>query len=86
MKSEQTAMKKSNFYFLNPLWALARLEVNPPMGPSWIVKTRYRAIRELHEHLRLSCSEGFRKYDDLPVMPQKRLWGNKDPAFIAERS
>mmetsp|Transcript_133884 Transcript_133884/g.303676 ORF Transcript_133884/g.303676 Transcript_133884/m.303676 type:complete len:239 (-) Transcript_133884:42-758(-) len=57
------------------------IKVSPPMGgESWIIKRRYREIRELHELLRL-------KYPDrMPNCPGRRLFGNQDAAFVAKRA
>eukprot|EP00397_Hematodinium_sp_SG-2012_P045268 GEMP01050787.1.p1 GENE.GEMP01050787.1~~GEMP01050787.1.p1 ORF type:complete len:238 (+),score=52.18 GEMP01050787.1:63-776(+) len=56
------------------------IKVTNPNGESWILKKRYREVRELHEHLKL-------KYPDrIPQIPGKRFFfGNHDPVFIRTR-
>lgn len=48
-------------------------------GESWEIQKRYREIRDLHDELKLHHG------DQLPPIPGKRLWGNQDPVFIAQR-
>ncbi|CAE8614996.1 unnamed protein product [Polarella glacialis] len=55
------------------------IKVTNPDGVSWTLQKRYREIRELHDELRL------RHGDILPPIPGKRLWGNQEPAFVAQR-
>jgi len=56
-----------------------QIKVTDPSGESWMLKKRYREVRELHEHLKL-------KYPDrIPAIPKKRLFGNQDPSFIRSR-
>jgi hypothetical protein len=49
-------------------------------GESWNIKKRYRELRELHDQLRARVGDSA-----LPAFPGKKLWGNNDPAFIANR-
>jgi len=55
------------------------IKVSSPYGDTWIVRKRYREIRELHEHLQLYYGER------LPPIPGRRLWGNHAPAFLEAR-
>eukprot|EP00747_Dinoflagellata_sp_TGD_P169437 gnl/TRDRNA2_/TRDRNA2_198414_c0_seq1.p1 gnl/TRDRNA2_/TRDRNA2_198414_c0~~gnl/TRDRNA2_/TRDRNA2_198414_c0_seq1.p1 ORF type:complete len:254 (+),score=45.47 gnl/TRDRNA2_/TRDRNA2_198414_c0_seq1:134-895(+) len=55
------------------------IKVTAPDGESWTIQKRYSEISELHDQLRLRYKES------LPNMPGKRLFGNRDPNFIASR-
>eukprot|EP00928_Gymnodinium_smaydae_P072523 TRINITY_DN55874_c0_g1_i1.p2 TRINITY_DN55874_c0_g1~~TRINITY_DN55874_c0_g1_i1.p2 ORF type:complete len:244 (+),score=63.99 TRINITY_DN55874_c0_g1_i1:64-795(+) len=55
------------------------IKVTNPAGKYWNIQKRYREIRELNDSLRLKHG------DTLPTIPGKRLFGNQDPVFIAQR-
>ncbi|CAE7031499.1 KIF16B [Symbiodinium natans] len=55
------------------------IQVSHVDGSSWNLQRRYRALRELHDELKLRYGE------NLPHFPAKRFFGNNDPAFIASR-
>lgn len=58
---------------------LYEIDVSAPNGMSWKIHKRYSEIREFHDTLRLWLG------NKLPPIPQRRLFGNHDPAFIEER-
>ncbi|CAE7256650.1 KIF16B [Symbiodinium sp. CCMP2592] len=55
------------------------IQVTHVDGSSWTLQRRYRALRELHDELKLRYGE------TLPHFPAKRFFGNNDPTFIAAR-
>jgi len=55
------------------------IKVTSPDGDTWNLQKRYKELRELHDQMRPKHG------DALPQFPGKRIFGNQDPTFVAER-
>lgn len=64
---------------MGPTHTVYIIKATGPDGANWTIEKRYREIRALHDQL--SRVRG----RDLPNIPPKRIFGNKDPDFVQSR-